>query len=319
MKSIYHYVDNGAGWDMALKQIYCEKKTLKKKPPLLIVPGYGMNAYIFGYHPNGKSLEQYLAERGFEVWSVNLRGQEPSRNTGGSRMHTMQDVALNDLPVAVDYVLNNTRTNNNKVSLMGCSLGGSMVLAYAALRKNAPIGAILSLGSPLRWVDIHPALKIAFSSPELVGLISIKRTRTLARLTLPFLAKIPGLLQLYMHPENIDMSKAAEFIKTVEDPNRLLNREIGYWIKKRDLILEGLNVTEEFRGNKTPFLCVIANADGIVPQATAVFPYEISGAERKDIINVGDKNVKFAHADLYLNNHAQEMFFAPMVKWLKEL
>ncbi len=319
MKSTCHFVDNGAGWEMALKQVYCEKKKLRKKPPVLIVPGYGMNAYIFGYHPNGKSLEEYLAESGFEVWSINLRGQEPSRCTGGSRLYTMQDVALNDLPLAVKYVLENTLSGCAAVNLLGCSLGGSMVLAYAALRKDAPVNAIVSLGSPLRWIDVHPAVKIAFSSPELIGLISVRRARSMARFALPFLAKIPGLLEIYMHPDNIDMSKAEEFIKTVEDPNRLLNREIAHWIKKRDLVLEGRNVTEEFRGNKAPFLCVIANADGIVPPATAVFPYEISGADRKNIVHVGNEKIKFAHADLYLNNHAQEMFFSPLVQWLKAL
>ena len=52
-------------------------------PPVVILPGYGMNSFIFGFHPRGLSLEAYLASRGIEVWSVDLRGQGRARSTGG--------------------------------------------------------------------------------------------------------------------------------------------------------------------------------------------------------------------------------------------
>ena len=69
--------------------------------PVVIIPGYGMNAHIFGYHPSDISLEEFLAQQGFEVWSLNMRGQDPSRCLrGGSKDYTMADIVTVDLPVA---------------------------------------------------------------------------------------------------------------------------------------------------------------------------------------------------------------------------
>lgn len=59
--------------------------------PVLIVPGYGMNSYIFGYHPRGDSMVKCLAARGLEVWTVDLRGQGRSIRAHGNNRYGMAD------------------------------------------------------------------------------------------------------------------------------------------------------------------------------------------------------------------------------------
>jgi pimeloyl-ACP methyl ester carboxylesterase len=81
----YHYVDNKAGWKLELKQCRPPKKAHPRRNPVAIIPGYGMNSFIFGFHPRGLSLEDYLTEKGLEVWSINLRGQGGSQAHGGHR------------------------------------------------------------------------------------------------------------------------------------------------------------------------------------------------------------------------------------------
>ena len=51
-----HYVPNGDGWLLALKQTYEPQALDRTRRPVAIIPGYGMNAFIFGYHPRGKSM-----------------------------------------------------------------------------------------------------------------------------------------------------------------------------------------------------------------------------------------------------------------------
>src|SRR5690242_8776332 len=77
-----YLVDNRAGWRIALSR-YCQAREPKSRP-VLIVPGYGMNSFIFSFHPTGPSLVECLAARGLEVWTVDLRGQGRSIRARGS-------------------------------------------------------------------------------------------------------------------------------------------------------------------------------------------------------------------------------------------
>ncbi len=52
----HHLVPNGDGWRLAIKQTFHPARLMRRRRPLLIVPGYGMNAFIFGYHPRGQSM-----------------------------------------------------------------------------------------------------------------------------------------------------------------------------------------------------------------------------------------------------------------------
>ena len=61
---------------------------------MLIIPGYQMNSSIFGYHPTGASIEDHLAARGLEVWSVDLRGQGASVRTWGGTKFGLPELAV---------------------------------------------------------------------------------------------------------------------------------------------------------------------------------------------------------------------------------
>ena len=314
----HHLVSNGDGWRLVLKQTVDEEHLDRARRPVLLVPGYGMNAFLFGYHPEGLSLEDYLARDGFEVWSVNLRGQGGSTPEGSTRPYGMAELSLVDLPATVDFVRVTRRGHADRVDLVGCSLGGTLVYAYAALFGEENIGSIAALGAPLRWENVHPALKLAFSSPALIGALRIKGSRTMAAMALPLLKKAPWLLSMYLHPEIVDLSRPDMLARTVEDPRPELNREIAVWMREKDLTLRGRNLTESFRCVTRPLLCMLANADGIVPPKTALSAYDACGAETKDFLTVGTDRIKLAHADLFISRHSQELVFEPLASWLKK-
>jgi pimeloyl-ACP methyl ester carboxylesterase len=123
-----HYVNNHDGWELELRQCYHPHRLNTELRPLMIVPGYGMNAFIFGYHPNGVSMEAALAGKGFDVWSVNLRAQGGSRRKGKKKPYTMADIAKHDIPAAIQGILKHTAANNaDAVDGIGCSLGGTFL------------------------------------------------------------------------------------------------------------------------------------------------------------------------------------------------
>ena len=92
-----HLTDERDGWRLELRQVLDEARLDTSRRPVAIVPGYGMNSFIFGYHPRGLSLEEHLAEAGFEVWSLDLRGQGGSVCVGPRRDYDLADLAVTDL------------------------------------------------------------------------------------------------------------------------------------------------------------------------------------------------------------------------------
>jgi pimeloyl-ACP methyl ester carboxylesterase len=286
---------------------------------VLLVPGYCMNTTPLGFHPTGPSLIEFMVDRGLEVWTANLRGQGESRSEGGPRDVGFRVLALEDLATAVRHVRATTATGADRVDVVGCSLGGTYVFAYLAHHPESHgVGSVVGIGAPLCWVDPHPLLKLAFSSPRLTRRLRVSGTRRLAGLVLPAVAaRAPGLLSIYMNTAIVDLSRADELVKTVEDPIPKLNSEIARWFRSGDLVVDGVNVTQALRKVDRPLLCVVANRDGIVPPKAARSALEVMGSERRDELAVGDDETWFAHADLFISRLAQERVFAPMAAWLE--
>jgi pimeloyl-ACP methyl ester carboxylesterase len=317
MKSVQHLVSNGDGWLLALWQTWNPEKVVPGRRPVVIIPGYGMNSFIFSYHPRGLSLEGYLADAGFEVWRADLRGQGGSVRNGGRDDFGIYDLAMTDLAVVLDAIAGRTRVSSSGVDVIGASLGGTLMFIHAILKKNNRLGTLIAMGSPVRWMKVHPLLRLLFASPRLVGAVPLRGTRKVAEVALPFFARhTPWLLSLYLNPLASDMSTAKELVKTIEDPSRHINRELAVWMGKKDLIVRGQNISERMGEITAPLLCVVATADGVVPVETAKFAYDSVSSTRKQIVYVGDEQLAMAHAELFISNDAHERVFRPMAGWL---
>ncbi len=309
---------NGAGWHLAVTQTFDPERLVPTRPPILIVPGYGMNSFIFSFHPNGLSLEGHLLAAGFEVWRADLREQGDSVRVGGTPEYGLEDLAMVDLDAVLKAVVERTRTTASEVDVIGASLGGSLMFTHAVLNPGHKMRALIAMGSPVRWIKVHPMVRVAFASPGLAGLVRVRGTRRLAELAMPLLVKhSPWLVSIYMNPELTDTSAIREMVRTVEDPNRYVNREIARWIKRRDLVIRGVNIPDGLRALRSPFLCVLAHGDGVVPRDTAAFAYHQIGSRDKKLLVVGDELMAHAHADLFVSNEAHARVFQPISDWLE--
>ena len=308
------------GWQLHLRRTVCPGRLDAEQPPLLIVPGYGMNSFIFSFHPRGTSMERTLAEAGFEVWSMNLRGQGDSRpGPDAPRDPSLLHYATVDVPTAVDHVLAHTRgATANGITLVGCSLGGSVVYSDLALRANSHrAGRIVAMGAPLRWTRIHPLMRALFSSPRLASAVRLSRTRDMVRGMMPLFLRMPALLSIYMNPATIDTGQMREMTRTVEDPHPRINRSIAFWMRHRDLELDGVNITHAMADQDLPLLVVLANRDGIVPEQTALSAVDAWGGRDVEVLRVGDRKNWYAHANMFIDDDAPRRVFHPMIRWLR--
>ncbi len=310
---------NGDGWVLDVERHHEPARLDPGLRPVLLIPGYCMNTFPLGFHPEGPSMIEHLTGAGHEVWTANLRGQGGSRSTGGRRNVGFEALALTDLAAAVARVRAETRCRPTEVDAIGCSLGGTFLYTYVAHRpKDHGIGAMVGIGAPLLWDAVHPLLSVVFRSPRLAGLVPVRGTRRAARLALPLAKRVPRLLDLYMNTSQIDLAAADELVRTVEDPIPALNEEIARWVRDRELRVAGVSVAERLGHFSGPALCVVANADGIVPPAAARSLRRVLGEHRVDELHVGDDAVWFAHADLFVGREAGRRVFEPLARWLRD-
>jgi len=114
--------------------------------PVLLIHGYGQNRYA--WHLPSRSLSNFLARAGFDVYNLDLRGHGRSRHLGAKRPSHVADFVREDIPAAVEEV--QRHASKRPVFLVGHSLGG--LVSYAAAGRLAgAVGGVVSLGSPYHF------------------------------------------------------------------------------------------------------------------------------------------------------------------------
>lgn len=313
------YRPQSAGWRLDVTRYWRPETLDPSRRPVVMVPGYAMNAYILGYHPTGRSMVGYLVERGFEIWTANLRGQGDSSRSNAEGEYGFRDLALDDIPTVRDLVLAETATDRERFDAVGCSIGISFLYAYLGHHpedQRHRTGSVVAIGGPLRWEDVHPALRLIFSSPAVAGALPSVGTRLLARLAIPLVKRLPPLASIYMNVHQIELDRADDLVKTVDDPHPKLNREIARWIRHGDLVVAGSEITRAMRRVDIPVLCILANRDGIVPEPSVLSIEDAIGTEDVSTLRVGDDETWFAHADLFISEYAEQKVFEPLGDWL---
>ena len=105
---------------------------------VIVVPGF------LGSFSSLRPLTGWLQRIGYRV-----------HNPGFERTIECPDVLLEHLERQIASL---TRTDGRPVTLIGHSLGGSLARAAAA-RSPASVAQVITLGSPLRSVTVHPAVR----------------------------------------------------------------------------------------------------------------------------------------------------------------
>ena len=313
------YAENGDGWRLALHRYRDSARLDPSRRPVAIIPGFAMNAFILGYHPTRRPLAAYLADHGFEVFCLELRGQGHAHPISGQRAHRrfgLADVGLVDLAAALDALPRFSALGDGPIDAIGCSLGATYMFMHAAWQPGARLRRLVNLGGPLEWTHAHPVVRALAQLP--LGVPAMRGTRTLARVALPLAVRIPGFLNIYLNKDICDLSRPGSLVNTVDDPVARINFEIARWIRRRDLILEGRNLTVDLGRVMMPLLTIVANADGIVPEAVVRSGDRRIGtpATERRVIVAGDTARPMAHADLFISEPAEEAVFAPLADWL---
>ncbi len=131
-------------------------------PAVLLLHGLASNRHAL--HFPERSLARYLASRGFDCFVAELRGCGASERP--RRPWTVDDYLQYDLPAILATIAH--VNGREQVMWVGHSLGGVLLLAYAALHPELPLASGVTLGSALdlrpgkssfrKWLPLKPVL-----------------------------------------------------------------------------------------------------------------------------------------------------------------
>jgi alpha-beta hydrolase superfamily lysophospholipase len=318
-----HFATTPDGWTLALHRYlaaerrYCE--------PVVLCHGLGANRFNFDL-ADDRSLARTLAQAGFDVWSLELRGHGASSRPGWFSPHSFHydfdDLLDRDLPAALALV--RRVSGQSRLFWVGHSLGGMLGYALAGEPATDALAGLVTIASPV-WLDRSPGVGRLAWMAKLLGPMRSVLFRPLARFAAPLLGSPPGFLaRPFLHPGSMEPRLVRRaMVNLVESDSVALVRQMASWIEQRGFrsrdgerdYLARLDQVE------LPALLIAAERDGLASPEAVAPAYERLRSRDKQLrvfgSDAGD-DFDFGHGDLLLGRLAPKVIHVEVLDWLEQ-
>jgi pimeloyl-ACP methyl ester carboxylesterase len=340
-----HYVETADGWKLALERFsYSINGRNKDRLPVILCHGLGYNSKFWTI-ADKIDFARYLANQGFDVWLVSLRGSGASTKPGVTILKNLvrtrdreyrsasflpsrinwkvDDYILYDIPAALNYVV--AETGKPKVLWVGHSLGGMIMMGYLSRFGDDKVQAVATIGSPLIIPQPPNRILQAFvQNKTLFKAFLIVNTRTGATSIAPFHRFVitPDEVLLW-NKHNVEPNIVSTVLThVVEDiPAGVLDQVLSMVRSGQFMSYDkSFNYTEEIRKISIPLLLSCGKADNLAPPESVRYVYETVGSEDKTFMMFGTANghrEDYGHNDLILGKYAYKEVYPDITKWLK--
>jgi pimeloyl-ACP methyl ester carboxylesterase len=286
--------------------------------PVVLVAGFGQNRALFDLG-RGASLARFLADAGFDTYTVNLRGRGSHRTKG---QWTFDDHAAHDVPAIVATV--RELSGADGVFWLGVDLAGQAIYA-AALDGHADgvLGAI-TLSAPAGFPK--DAIVPGLNAPPLGRAHGRIQFRAAVRRLGPALALArsehrldPSLRALHTDP----VTAARYLTHGVSDEATNLGDQLTRWIHTQAMVDEaGRHIwSDHLREFTLPILALVGSHDQRAPAAAVEKTVEHLGSADKTLVIAGREHGNaqdYGHFDLVIGRAARIEIWPAIVDWLTE-
>lgn len=299
----------------------------KRLPPphpsrgaVILIHGYAQNRYT--WHSTKRSFVNYLADDGWDVFNVDLRGHGRSRRFGAPYPRTMDDYIREDMPAFVDEV--REVSGHERVFLVGHSMGGLISYFAGATKLRDRVRGITTLGSPyvfgqgsalliglrelaaaVRWtglLDANPALPLRIVGRHLERRKSLWNARVIP---LPIRAWAPDTVE----PEVLEEYLVRTFDRsTLSVALDIFRAGTAKGFKSVDGMID---YSTAFEILDRPLLVVAGTEDGLAPPASVRPAYDKSRSRDKTY-----RAFPFGHIDLVVGKEATRTVWPLIRNWL---
>jgi polyhydroxyalkanoate synthase len=293
---------------LVLERVRCE---VPRRGVVLLVHGLAQNR--FTWRVSGRSFTAFLAEAGYEVLNVELRGHGRSRAAGAGNAREfaeyVEDVVrivngLDEPPFAIGHSLG---AGVLAAAATEVELRGLVHLAgvYAFAQHNRTLRGLARVSLGLEdLLTLAPVRASTGWAGELIG--AAYRLTDLAGYLLPLAGWVPGSIERELLEERL----ARGFDWTSIEVWLQMSR----WARGAPFAY-----AEAFEQLDLPLLVIAGDHDALLPPADARICFEASGAADKQFFeaNLFDHGAHFGHIDLILGRDAPRVVWDVILSWMQ--
>ena len=289
--------------------------------PVILIHGLLVDSRFLDF--GRASLAEYLAEAGFDVWNLSLRGTGRSLNPlgWGKKPWTLDDILRDDLPAVIEYV--KKTTGSSEVFVVGYELGGALALAHAGKVGDHGVAGIVGIAAPMSfdsreqdWLDI--LLKLD-RQPILRNALLYWNSSGMSRLV--FL--VPGFEDSLYNPGNVTppVRKALQETLLISVNPGVLDQLVTTVDKDEFVSADGASSYRDGLSNiRIPVLLIGGAADPIAPPEALRKVYSELASKDRDLMifwSDPDEDIRYGHLDLILGKNARNEVFPLIRRWLE--
>jgi len=339
-QSEVHYCRTKDGWDLAISR-YKPAVSNPDYYPVVLAHGMGHNNYIWDLDKT-HSFATYLRDRGYDVWSVSLRGAGKSTKPaiGSLAKVTVIDRPLEeridpskidwniddhiykDIPAILDHIKD--KTGKDKVNWIGHSMGAMIICAYLERYGKEDINAVVSMAAPFVFtVPLNKILKEVEKNKEIVPATLIVNTRLGSQVGAPLGGGIQTLSDvLSYNRENTDAGTISLFLaNVVEDVYAGVLKQYLLIIDKKEFTSadRSYSYTDNLNKIDVPILFVGGKVDNLCPPWTILYMYNNVSSADKTVRIFGKEDfcaADYGHVDLIIGARVQDEVYPYIAGWL---
>lgn len=318
-----HLVPTADGWRIALLRLRATGGP-RRPTPVLLCHGLWANRFNVNFDRE-RSLGRYLAERGHDVWLVELRGSGLSARPGPdgpSRDHVGFDEHVRfDAPAAIARVLE--VTGAERLLWVGHSMGGMIAYALAGGPEAAKLAGVVAVASPASFAHLDRGVKALVRLGRPLARRGL-RIRWAAGLVAPWFGWVnpPGGYAA-LNPRNMEGSVIRRALyNLVGDLGAGHVAQFGEWIEHGDF--RSGDGAVDYRARladvRVPFYFVAGAQDRLAPPSAVETAYERLGSADKRFEVLGRAcgcAEDYGHGDLLLGRRVREEVYPRIADWLE--
>lgn len=287
----------------------------KFKHPVVLAHGLGTNRFALDFDER-YSLAQYLARRGFETWVLELRGRGVA---GRGFDSSFDEQAEHDVKAALKTVLS-AQSEPEGVLWVGHSKGALLAYAHLGRHADAPIRAIVALGSPVSFAS-HAGVRQFVSLLKPVMRLPVIPLRLLTRPVVPLGLPPDPIGRYLVNPKNMDPKVVHQAIAHVSsDLLGGVARQFTRWLEHDTFDAnDAFDYRKGMKNVRVPVLLLSGEKDLLAPPDSVEHAQTLLGGpvEKKRLGKRHGQVEDYGHGDLSLGERAPEEVFPLVAEFLE--
>ena len=320
------YTVTGDGWKIAMHHYRPAPGIEPQKIPVVICHGISANERMWSLE-KGRSFPRYLADRGWDVWAIDLRGvgdsEKPWWINGKNYDYPFDAYVTQDVPAVISEVLK--RTGAQKVNWVGHSLGGMIIYAHIATYGDAKFQTFIPVASPMGFSGMNKYFAWGQRHAEsLRNWIPSMPNDFLVATIAPAGRRFHlGVEYIFWNFDNMDDNATPAFMyNTIGNmASGVLRQLAGAFATDQFTSVDGkVNYVTGLNRLTIPILVVAGMADNLCPPQNVMPVYDSVPSHDKTLrifARANGDSFDYGHVDLTIGDTAQAEVYPELETWMR--